>query len=93
MRNATEMLKLGEGVDQQTIMTTFFDKVSDKFAGPGPEVPLDQQSIIVSLLSVPLEIFPGFITAYRRNRLAERIARPASSAASSTKRASSSCKG
>ncbi|MGO9134003.1 MAG: hypothetical protein ACLP8A_08150 [Methylovirgula sp.] len=76
VRNATEMLKLGEGVDQQTIMTTFFEKVSDKFTGPGPEVPLDQQSIIISLLSVPLEILPGFVTAYHENRLAERMARP-----------------
>ncbi|MHB8885900.1 MAG: hypothetical protein ACYC5H_12645 [Methylovirgula sp.] len=76
LRTATEMLRLGEGVDQQTIMTTFFEKVSDKFAGPGPEVPLDQQSIVVSLLSVPLEIFPGFIAAYHENRLAERMTRP-----------------
>lgn len=76
VRNATEMLKLGEGVDQQTIMTTFFEKVSDKLAGPGPEVPFDEQSIIISLLSVPLDIFPGFIPAYHENRLAERIQRP-----------------
>ncbi len=76
LRTATEMLRLGEGVDQQTIMTTFFDKVSDKYQGPGPEVPIDQQSIIISLLSVPLDIFPGFIDAYHANRLTGHVTRP-----------------
>ena len=77
LRTATEMLRLGEGVDQQTIMTTFFDKVSDKFAGPSPQdIPLDEQSIIISLLSVPLDIFPGFIPAYHENRLTGHVARP-----------------
>lgn len=69
LRTATEMLRLGEGVDQQTIMTTFFEKVSDKHQGPAAGPPIDQQSIIVSLLSVPLDIFPGFIPAYLANRL------------------------
>ena len=77
LRTATEMLRLGEGVDQQTIMTTFFEKVSDKFAGPGPQdIPLDEQSIILSLLSVPLDIFPGFIPAYHENRLTGHVTRP-----------------
>lgn len=76
VRNATEQLKLGEGVDQQTIMTTFFEKSANKYPGPGPEVPIDEQSIIISLLSVPLEIFPNYILAYHEHRLAERIRRP-----------------
>lgn len=76
VRNATEMLKLGEGVDQQTIMTTFFEKTANRYPGPGPEVPFEEQSIIISLLSVPLDIFPGFIPAYHEHRLAERISRP-----------------
>ncbi len=76
LRTATEFLRLGEGVDQQTIMTTFFEKVSDKFQGPGPETPIDAQSIIISLLSVPLDIFPGFIDAYHANRLSGYVTRP-----------------
>jgi hypothetical protein len=76
LRTSTEMLRLGEGVDQQTIMTTFFEKVSDKIPGPSEEVPIDQQSIIISLLSVPLDIFPGFIPAYHENRLLPHVQRP-----------------
>ncbi|MGB8278359.1 MAG: hypothetical protein WCF20_10585 [Methylovirgula sp.] len=76
LRTATEFLRLGEGVDQQTIMTTFFEKVSEKYPGPSPQLPIEEQSIIISLLSVPLDIFPGYIDAYHANRLLPHVARP-----------------
>jgi hypothetical protein len=76
LRTSTEMLRLGEGVDQQTIMTTFFDKVSEKYPGPSPQVPIEEQSIIISLLSAPLEIMPGYIDAYHEHRLKPHVTRP-----------------
>lgn len=76
LRTATEFLRLGEGVDQQTIMTTFYEKASDKHQGRGAEAPIDAQSIIISLLSVPLDILPGFTEAYLGNRLSGLMTTP-----------------
>jgi hypothetical protein len=70
VRTATEFLRLSDSVDQSTMMTTFYEVASERLAAPNASVlPVEQQNIIIQVLSVPLEIRPHFIETYIVERL------------------------
>jgi hypothetical protein len=70
IRTATEFLRLSDGVDQQTMMTTFFDAVTEKRSGTGPQdIPVEAQHMLMSVINAPLDIQPTFVESYASERL------------------------
>lgn len=78
VKTAKEALRLDEAIDAQTIMPTFYEAIGGlKTASEAPEVAPEQQSIMLSLLSVSLSSQPTFAEAYEE-RMGELLKVPGS---------------
>jgi hypothetical protein len=76
VKTSKEFLRLDEAIDSVTIMPTFYETIGERQIAPGaPEVPGDQQKIMLSLLAVSLATQPTFAEAYAE-RLAELVKVP-----------------
>lgn len=69
-RLGIELQRLGEGIDQTTMSSTFYEAASE-FVTPAaaPNVPIEQQSMVIQVISVPLPMREVFHTAYIAERL------------------------
>ncbi|WP_036255743.1 hypothetical protein [Methylocapsa acidiphila] len=78
VKTSKEILRLPDCVDQTTIMPTFFDAVSPIQSAPeAPETPLEQQNLLISLISVGLDKQASFAEAYVGERLGDMLSIPA----------------
>lgn len=69
-RLGVELQRLGDGVDQLTMSTTFFEPASEFVVGPAaPKIPVEQQHMIIQVISVPLPSRDNFPPAYIAERL------------------------
>lgn len=76
VKTSKEDLRLDEVIDAQTIMPTFYEIIGERRTAPdAPEVPFEQQNIMLSLLAVSLSSQPTFAEAYSE-RLGELLKVP-----------------
>jgi hypothetical protein len=65
VKTSKEFLRLDEAIDSVTIMPTFYEIVGEpQMAASPPDVPEEQQNIMLSLLAVSLSSQPTFAEAY-----------------------------
>jgi hypothetical protein len=77
VKTSKEELRLDELIDRQTIMPTFYEIIGETQLAPdAPDVPPDQQNIMLSLLAVSLSTLPTFAEAYAE-RMTELLKVPA----------------
>jgi hypothetical protein len=65
VKTSKEELRLDPEIDGQTIMPTFFETIGEPTVVAGaPELPADQECVMLSLLAVSLSTQPTFAEAY-----------------------------
>ncbi|WP_051952479.1 hypothetical protein [Methylocapsa aurea] len=78
VKTSKEFLRLGDSIDQTTVMPTFYEIVSERQIAPdAPDTPFDQQNVLISLISVPLDKQASFAEAYIGERLGDMLSIPA----------------
>jgi len=78
VKTSKEVLRLPDCVDQTTIMPTFYETISERQSAPNaPDTPLEQQNLLISLISVGLDKQASFGEAYVGERLGDMLSIPA----------------
>ncbi len=77
VKTSKENLRFPDVIDANTIMPTFFETGSPVFPAPNaPDVPEEQQEIVISLISATLKQQPTFVEAYTGERLPDMLSIP-----------------
>jgi len=78
IKTSKEFLRLPDCADQTTIMPTFFEYCGERQSAPdAPATPIEEQNILISLISVPLDKQASFPEAYSGERLGDMLSIPA----------------
>lgn len=78
VKTSKEVLRLGDSIDQTTVMPTFYETVSEVQKAPNaPDTPFAEQNVLISLISVPLDKQASFAEAYIGERLGDMLSIPA----------------
>jgi hypothetical protein len=78
VKTSKEFLRLGDGIDQTTVMPTFYETVSERQSAPNaPDTPFAEQNVLISLISMPLDKQASFAEAYIGERLGDMLSIPA----------------